>query len=83
MLLQELKRKKKNLAMGWINYQKAYDMACHSWVIEGLNMMGIAKNVVNLLRKKLTCGAETLGEEPIKREIFLGVNGMCNRHCCL
>ena len=26
LLLQEVKRRKKNLAMGWINYQKAYDM---------------------------------------------------------
>ena len=78
MLLQEVKLRKKNL-MGWINYQKAYDVVCHSWVIESLNMMGIAKNVVNLLGKKmkfwrleLTCGSETLKEEPVKREIFEG-----------
>ena len=43
LLLQEVKRRKKNLAMGWINFQKAYDRAPHSWVIESLNMMGIAK----------------------------------------
>ena len=47
MLLQEVKRRK-NLLMGWINYQKAYDMDLHSWVIESLNMLGIAKNVVNI-----------------------------------
>ena len=42
-------------------------------------MMAIAKNVVNFLRKKmkswrveLNCGAETLGEIPIKRGIFQG-----------
>ena len=26
MLLQEVKRRKKNLAMGWIDYRKAYDL---------------------------------------------------------
>ena len=59
--------------MGWIDYQKAYDMVLHFWVIESLNMMGIAKNVVNLLGKmikfwrvELTCGFETLREVPIK-----------------
>ena len=79
MLLQEVKLRKKNLTMGWIDYQKAYDGVCHSWVIESLNMMGIAKNVVNLLGKKmkfwrveLTCGSETLKEEPVKRGIFEG-----------
>ena len=51
----------------------------HSWVMESLNMTRIAKNVVNLLEKtmkfwwvKLTCGAERLGEVPIKRGIFQG-----------
>ena len=42
-------------------------------------MMAIAKNVVNFLRKtmkswrvELNCGAETLGQIPIKRGIFQG-----------
>ena len=41
--------------------------------------MGIAKNVVNFLGKtmkswrvELTCGSETLGEVPIKRQLFQG-----------
>ena len=42
-------------------------------------MMGIAKNVVKFLGKtmkswrvELTCGSETLGEVPIKRQLFEG-----------
>ena len=78
MLLQEVKRRKRNLAMRWIDYRKAYDMVLHSWVIESLNMMGIAKNVnflgktVKSWRVELTCGSETLWKVPIKREIFQG-----------
>ena len=79
MLLQEVKRRKKNFAMGCIDYWKAYDMVPNSWVIESLNMMGIAKSVVNflgkidkVLRVELTCGSETLAEAPIKRGIFQG-----------
>ena len=79
MLLWEVKRRKKNLAMGWIDYRKAYDVVPNFWVIESLNMMGIVKNVVNFLGKtmmswgvKLTCGAETFWEIPIKRVIFQG-----------
>ena len=69
----------KNLAMGWINYRKAYGMDPHSWVIESLNMMGIAKHVANFLGKtvkslrlEVTCGSETLAEVPRKRRIFQG-----------
>ena len=63
--------------MRWINYRKAYDMVPHSWVIETLNMMSIAKNIVNFLGKtmkswrvKLTRGAETLGKVPIKTDVL-------------
>ena len=74
-----MKRRKKNLAMQWIDYRKAYDTVPHSWVIESLNVMSIAKSVENFSRKtvnswwvELTCDAETLNEVPIKREIFQG-----------
>ena len=78
MVLQEVKRRKKNLAMEWINYWKPYKLA-QSWGIESLNMIGIAKNVVNLLGKtirfwrvELTFTAKTLAEVPIKKGIFQG-----------
>ena len=74
-----MERRKKNLAMQWIDYRKAYDTVPHSWVIESLNVMSIAKSVENFSRKtvnswwvELTCDAETLNEVPIKREIFQG-----------
>ena len=63
--------------MRWIDYKKAYDMVPCSKVIESLNMMGIAENVVNFLGKtmkswkvELTCSTETLREVPIEKEIF-------------
>ena len=49
-------------------------------MIDSLNMMGIANNVVVIFlgktmkywRVELTCGSETLGEVPIKRKVFQG-----------
>ena len=51
------------------------------WLIERINMMGIAKNVVNVFGKTinfwrvdLTCGADTPGEVRTKKGgIFQGV----------
>ena len=66
--------------MGWIDYRKGYDMVLYSWVIESFNMMSIEKDAVNVLGKtmkfgqvELTCGAKTLGEVTIKRQIFQGM----------
>ena len=52
MLLQEVKQRKKNLACGWIDYLKVYDMVHHIWVMESSNMMDIAKNEVKFRGKQ-------------------------------
>ena len=69
----------KGLAVGWIDYKKAYDMVPHSWLKEVVQLMGVADNIKKLLfnsmekwRTILTSNNETLGEVEIKRGIFQG-----------
>jgi hypothetical protein len=45
-ILQECKRKKKNLSMAWIDYQKAFDRMPHSWIIKSLELIGISNKVI-------------------------------------
>ena len=47
-ILRNARAGKKNLAMAWINYQKAYDMVRHSLIKECLNIFGIARNIKRL-----------------------------------
>ena len=77
MILKVMKTRKKNLAMGWIAYQKAFDMLPHSWIIDFLYSFGLSKKLITFLqstmknwRVKLTCNNENLGEVEIKRGIF-------------
>ena len=79
MVLREVKRRRKNLAMCWIDYRKAYDMVPHSWIIECLDLFKVAKNVTNLLTEtmekwcvELTSNGKLLREVNIKRGIFQG-----------
>ena len=79
MTLEESKKRKKDLAMCWVDFQKAYDMVPHSWIIECLQLFGIAENVQNFLtntmktwRTELTVKGTVLGEVKIKRGIFQG-----------
>ena len=39
MVLRDANSKKKNLAMGWIDCQKAYDMVPHSWILVKLKIL--------------------------------------------
>ena len=78
-VIREVKSRKKNLAMAWIDYKKAYDMVPHSWIKECLDLFGVAENIKTLLvnsmekwRVMLCAGNSELGEVDIKRGIFQG-----------
>ena len=45
----KVKSRNKNLAMAWIDYKKTYDMVPHSWIIECLDLFGVAENIKSLL----------------------------------
>ena len=76
-VIKEVKSRDKNLAMVWIDYKKAYDMVPHSWIIECLDLFGVAENIKSLLvnsmekwKVMLCSGNSELGEVEIKRGIF-------------
>ena len=48
-VVKEVKSRNKNLAMACLDYKKAYDMVPHSWIIECLDLFGVAKNSKSLL----------------------------------
>ena len=77
MILKEVKMRKKNLAMDWIDYRKAFDMLPHFWIIVCLYSLGLNKKLITFLqstmknwRVELTCNNENLGKVEKKREIF-------------
>ena len=50
-ILNESKNKRKNLAMAWIDYKKAYDMVPQSWIINSLKMYKISHETINFIEK--------------------------------
>ena len=78
-VIKEVKSRNKNLAMAWIDYKKACDMVPHSWIIECLDLYGVAENIKSLLvnnmekwKVMLCSGNSEFGEVKIKRGIFQG-----------
>ena len=72
-VIKEVKSRNKNLAMAWIDYKKAYDKVPHSWIIECLDLFGVADNIkssfVNSMENwnvMLCSGNSELGEVEIK-----------------
>ena len=59
MVLKEVKRRKRNVAMAWVDYKKAYDMVPHSWLEECFRLFGIASNVNDLIVNSIKNGKQT------------------------
>ena len=79
MVLKEAKRRKRNVAMAWLDYKKACDMVPHSWLEECFRHFCTAINVNDLMvtsmkkwKTDLTYGGKSLGELKMKRDIFQG-----------
>ena len=63
-ILKDCRKRRTNLAMAWIDYRKAYDFVPHSWILECLDMLGIADNIRSFLEKSMK-----------KRKLLLNSNG--------
>ena len=77
MILKEVRMRKKNLAVAWIDYKKAYDMVPYSWIVEYLRMVVVSEQIKHFLsesmkawRVDLTYNNQSLGRVDIKRGIF-------------
>jgi hypothetical protein len=78
-IMTDSKKRKTNLAMCWVDYQKAYDLVPHTWIIKALQLTGAAKNICNLLKNSMSLWNTNLEHKSkhlinvnIKRGIFQG-----------
>ena len=79
MVMMNSKRRKTNLSMAWIDYEKAFNMIPHSWLIGCLEIYGAEENTIRFLKNTmpnwktiLTNSRTKLAEVNIRRGIFQG-----------
>ena len=52
-IFNEYKTRRKNLAMAWIDYGKAYDMVSQCWIRHGLKMYKIPDQIIQFIEKTM------------------------------
>ena len=57
--------------MAWIDYQKAYDMVPHSWILECARMVGVAQNIINVIENSMDREQHGKMEDSVDRR-YLG-----------
>ena len=78
-ILQNCRKRKTNLSMAWVDYKKAYNMVPHSWIITTMGVVGLADNIIGLIKQNMNrwktksyADGKLLGSVPISRGIFQG-----------
>lgn len=78
-IVRHCKQHQRNLAIGWIDYKKVYDMVPHSQITEPMKMVEILDKIVNLFensrktrRAELSACNERLWKVDISRGIYQG-----------
>ena len=53
-ILQECNSRKKNVCMGWTDYQQSFDSVPHSWIIKSLELIGINNKILSFTKKAMS-----------------------------
>jgi len=49
-IYEDCRRRNKNLIIGWIDYQKAFDSVPHSWVEKSIALVGVNNKIVRFCK---------------------------------
>ena len=52
-ILQNCRKRKTNLNMACVDYKKAYNMVPHSWIITTMGVIGLADNIIGLIKQRM------------------------------
>ena len=52
-VLRNCRKRKTNLSMACMDYKKAYDMVPHSWIVATMRMVGLADNIIGLIKQSI------------------------------
>ena len=83
MVIEDCKKKKKNLSMAWIYYRKAYDSVPRGWILKTLQMYRFNEKLIKFMEASMNNwkttmklfyndGCITTDQMKIKRGIFQG-----------
>ena len=53
-IIEDCKKKKKNLSMAWIDYRKAYDSVPRSWILKTLQMYRFNEKLIKFMETSMS-----------------------------
>ena len=54
MILENCKKRKRNLSCAWIDYKKSFDSVPHEWILRSLELFKVSLRIVDFLNHNMT-----------------------------
>jgi hypothetical protein len=52
-ILEDSKKRKKNLSIAWTDYQKAFDSVPYSWIEKSIELLGVNNKIINFCKSSM------------------------------
>ena len=53
MILENCKKRKRNLSCTWISYKKAFDSVPHEWILGSLELFKVSPRIIGILKHNM------------------------------
>ena len=53
MILENCKKRKRNMSCAWIDYKKAFDSVPHEWILKSLEIVKVSPHLINFLKHNM------------------------------
>jgi hypothetical protein len=52
-IFEDSKKRKKNLSIAWIDYQKVFDSVPHGWIEKSVELLGVNNKIINFCKSSM------------------------------
>ena len=70
-ILEDCRKRCRNLSMAWIDYMKAYDNVPHTWILQSLKLYKVNPKVITLIEKQMQTWRTTISLHHNKGSIVM------------
>ena len=81
MILDEVKKNKRNLYMMWFDYKKAFDSVPHSWIIKALELAKVPREIIETVKNLMKLWSTKLSLNDVTTNIIKYLCGILQGDC--
>ena len=81
MILEEVKKNRRNLHMMWFDYKKAFDSVPHDWIIKALELVKVPQEIIRTVKNLMQLWSTKLHLNDVTTDTIKYLSGILQGDC--